>query len=54
MLQDESAELQNKLKMAESKIGNGEETKALLEFDAEPFPDKVQERKSIWRNFQNN
>ena len=39
-LEDESASLQNKLKMVETKIGNGEQTKALLEYDQEPFPDK--------------
>ena len=51
IFKDETADLQNKLKMIKTKLGNGEETKNLLEYDQEPFPDKVKERKEYMEIF---
>eukprot|EP00943_MAST-04B_sp_MAST-4B-sp1_P004725 g4725.t1 len=51
VLQDESASLQNKLRMIKTKIGNGEKTKALMQFDQEPFPDKEKEGQQYLEKF---
>ena len=51
IFEDEIADLQNKLKMIKTKHGNGEATKNLLEYDQEPFPDKVKERKEYMEIF---
>ena len=50
--EDESASLQNKLKMVKTKIGNGEQTKELLEYDNEPFPDKEKESSVYLEKFK--
>ena len=50
--QDESASLQNKLKTVKTKIGNGEETKALLEYDKESYPDKEKESSIYLQKFK--